>query len=374
MRRANSEATPCPTISVFAYCRILRYARAVGTQVRALIIFNDIRGFTAWSDHHEVASNLGSFIEGFDALLTEHFPSDHFKVKSTGDGAMIVKVLDPQLRGDGIRDLLADALQRILAFETGFDSHCVDFSEVVGQPAQLRVGWGITRGQAWQVGEDFFSANVNKASRICDAARPSGIAVSKPDFPHLPSIEPLAFEEQVRVLPGLDPEPIWLTTAAARNHLPRERLKETPEVHVTGTCIDPSQSPLRILMARRIGKRNLYPKKWEGCGGQLRANESFTEGVRRHFEAEMKMEVEPLEDPHCFYQINEANQPFIPGIRFLCIPRSYPPEPKPSPESHTEFRWVTEDELKALPAKEFIQGWREEVLRLLEQYKKSRSP
>lgn len=340
----------------------------VGKQVSALVIFVDIRGFTAWSDHHEVASHLDDFVEGFERLLEEHFPASTFHAKSTGDGAMLVKELETDLlQGDRLDELLKDALDRIVAFERGFVVQCSRFGERVGQPSELPLGWGITRGHAWRVRNDFYSANVNKAARICDAARPSGIVISKADFPRLPNVNGFVFEEQARVLRGLDLEKVWITSVAARGLSPREQVREMPEVHVAGVCIDQKPS-LRLLLARRAANRELYPGRWEGCGGQLKLNDTFVEGVRRHFRAEMKMDVEPIEDVHCFYTINQANTSLIPGIRFLCA-RVDTAEPAPIPDRHSEIRWITEKDFKALPERELIPGFREEVLLLLKQFK-----
>lgn len=341
----------------------------VGTQVTVLVLFVDIRGFTSWSENNEVASSLDLFIEGFDDLLRASFPHPDFVVKSLGDGDMIVQTIPPNLRGEDLDRLITDALTRALKFEAAFGDLCTTFAESVGQPADLLLGWGITRGHVKEVRGDFYGSNANKAARLCDLARPSGFALSKPDFPRPPKVAGLVFVEQARVLRGLgQPEPVWITTDAARDHLPREKLRETPEVHVTGVCIDHGPSGLKILMARRATGRSLYPDRWEGCGGQLKRNESFSEGVARHFRAEMGIKVDVLEALHCFYAINEANHPFIPGIRFLCKVRG---ERTPTwlTDRHSEVQWISEDELRALPECELIPSWRNEVLELLERYK-----
>jgi ADP-ribose pyrophosphatase YjhB (NUDIX family) len=146
-------------------------------------------------------------------------------------------------------------------------------------------------------------------------------------------------------------------------------LRETPEVHVAGTCItEDEQGRVSLLVARRASERRLYPGKLEGCGGQLRYSETFAEGVRRHFLQEMKLDVEVLEQSHVLYAIREPNEPIIPGIRFLCR-RVGSNEPQSS--NHSELWWLTETQFRRTPAREFVGDLKREVLQLLEIYKRS---
>lgn len=145
--------------------------------------------------------------------------------------------------------------------------------------------------------------------------------------------------------------------------IPREARKETPEVHVAGICVRRLPTGgFELLIARRSQERELYPGLYEGCGGQLTSNETFTDGVMRHFRKEMGIEVEVLEELHCFYEIRLANNPLIPGIRFLCeqvdqrVAKSI---------RHTDIRWVTEDEFRNMPRENFVEDLKAEVLNLL---------
>lgn len=145
---------------------------------------------------------------------------------------------------------------------------------------------------------------------------------------------------------------------------PREQHRESPEVHVSGICVDASTGPRRILIARRAPTRLLYPDCWEGCGGQLRRGETFAQGVARHFHGELGIRVDVLAEPHSFYAITEPGTPTIPGLRFLC--RQVGTErPVVHAAHHSEVQWVSEDELRALPESELIPTWRADVLALL---------
>lgn len=150
--------------------------------------------------------------------------------------------------------------------------------------------------------------------------------------------------------------------------VPRELHRESPEVHVAGMCIDATSKGIRLLLATRAPTRKLFPNLIEGCGGQLRASETFAEGVARHFRLEMGVDVNVLEDFHCFYAIREPNQPTIPGIRFLCeLVRGEPRSP-----NHSEVKWVTEAEFRKMPAERFVGELKREVLGLVERFKRER--
>jgi ADP-ribose pyrophosphatase YjhB (NUDIX family) len=113
-------------------------------------------------------------------------------------------------------------------------------------------------------------------------------------------------------------------------------------------------------------QRGLYPGLLEGCGGQLAASETFAEGVRRHFRLEMGIDVRVLEDFHCFYVIRVPNEKVIPGIRFQCERVG---EEEPQSKNHSEVRWLTETQFRALPGDQFVPALKEQVIQLLDQYK-----
>ena len=81
--------------------------------------------------------------------------------------------------------------------------------------------------------------------------------------------------------------------------------------------------------------------------------------------------VRVLEDFHCFYEIVLPDEPLIPGIRFLSELVAEPPE-KIESANHSEVRWVSESDFRKLPPDEFVGTLKEEVIQLLERYKKSR--
>jgi len=175
---------------------------------------------------------------------------------------------------------------------------------------------------------------------------------------------------QVRRLRGIGEVRVWVSSEIATQFIPREQLRESPEVHIAGTCFE-EEGPgkLRFLFARRSRDRRLFPGKLEGCGGQLRYSETFVDGVRRHFTQELGLDVEVLADFHRFYVIRESNEPVIPGIRFLCRRVG---TNEPSSNNHSELIWLTEKEFHNTPSHDFVDNMKYEVIELVSAYKESR--
>jgi class 3 adenylate cyclase len=340
--------------------------------VNVLLFFVDIRGFTAWSDAVEVSASLNEFVQRFKEIIQAHFPSRAYFLKGLGDGAMIVREVEGEMNAEVARDLLAEALATIETLSGEFKNLCKTFAEKIGHGAPLELGWGIVRGKVKRLGEkkadrDYVGANVNKCARLCDRARPFGLVVDREDFPELPAAARALFFPQTRRVAGLDEVEVWVTKEIATQFITREQMRQHPEVHIAGICVDlGNKRKPRILLARRSADRRLFPNKIEGCGGQLAFSETFAEGVKRHFRLEMQIEVRVLEDFHCFYVIKEPNEPVIPGIRFLC---EQVDDKTPESKNHSRVWWATEAEFRAIPDDEFVGNLKEEVLDLLQRYK-----
>ena len=331
-----------------------------------LVLFTDIRGFTKWSRNPEVFATLGEFVSGFDKILAKQFPKSEHTIKGLGDGAMIVREITGDLKPNQVRELLADTLKRIKATEDTFDTFCRGYGARFGEAANLRLGWGVVRGKAVGVKNDYLGHNLNKAARLCDVARPSGIVIDRTDFPELPPNSFTFAAPQIRKLSGLEDTEVWVTAEIAEKFLIREKLRQTPEVHVAGMCTNPNFHDVRVLLSKRNPGRAFYPGKWEGCGGQLAASETFAEGVVRHFKLEMGIDVTVIEDLHLFYTIELRDQPTIPGIRFAC---EMVGDGTPKSANHTEVKWVPEKELKSMPADDLVPGLKVQFLKLIAAYK-----
>ena len=156
-----------------------------------------------------------------------------------------------------------------------------------------------------------------------------------------------------------------VTNEIATQFIPREKMREAPEIHVAGLCIKIEKGNMMALIARRETNRKLFPGLYEGCGGQLAYSESLSDGVKRHFRLEMGIDVDVIETIHNFYEIKEPNEPLIPGIKFLCIYSAGTPESK----NHSEIRWVNEEELKLITPEEFIPGLKDDFINFIEIYR-----
>ncbi|HJT76197.1 MAG TPA: NUDIX domain-containing protein [Gemmataceae bacterium] len=336
-------------------------------QTFALVLFTDIRGFTNWSEANEVFANLTAFVPQFLELVKGHFPG--CLVKGLGDGAMIVREIEPDLDAAAV---LRETLATMEQMDEGFRVLCRGFADRFGQETDLRLGWGVVRGAVKKIRNDYVGHNVNKAARLCDQARPWGVVIDRDDFPDVTATRRYTFYGQTRRLAGLTRDVnVWVTEEIGSQFITRERLRETPEVHVAGLCIDvSSRKGLLLLLAKRVERRRLFGGLIEGCGGQLARSESFAEGVARHFRLEMGIEVRVLTDIHCFYEIREPNEPLIPGIRFLCERVG---DKDPRSVNHEWVRWVAEKDFRNMPANEFIPGLKDQWIELLDKYKGNRS-
>jgi isopentenyldiphosphate isomerase/class 3 adenylate cyclase len=338
----------------------------VAGDVTVLVLFTDVRGFTKWSEANEVFVNLRDFVDGFMKILRRRFKAPDFEIRPRGDGALLYAAVEPDLSRREVTRLLGRTLTTIRHVEEDFARHCAEFGRRVGHGADLHLGWGVVRGRAIPVDEDLAGHNINKCARLCSEARPYGIIIDRDDFPDLPQVAQ-GFVDQVRILRNVGEVRVWVSPEIASQFVGREHLRETPEVHVAGTCFtEDSAGRIRLLVARRSAERRLFPGLWEGCGGQLRRSETFVSGVRRHFSQELGLDVEVLEGLHCFYSINEPDEPVIPGIRFLCRRVG---SAEPASANHSAFAWVTEEEFREMPAEEFVGELKAEVTALLGRYR-----
>ena len=336
--------------------------------LHATVIFVDIRGFTRWSEDIEAFQYSDGFVNEFYKILNNYF-SDADLLKTLGDGAMIVKKIDESITSDLLVAIIAANIDRIKHVESEFKELCTVFSELHGCETELHLGWGLVRGDVKSLNgnSDFIGANINRCARLCGIARPFGIVIERVDFPHLPHDSHYNFVESERKLEGIIGNvKVWITNEISTQHILRENVIETPEVHVAGLCIRIDGSELKALIAKRNPDRALFPMLYEGCGGQLARSEYFTDGVKRHFRLEMNTEVDVVEHIHKFYEIVVPNEPLIPGIKFLCVYKGGDSKSK----NHSEVIWVSEDELNEISPAQFIPGLKDDFISFISEFKK----
>lgn len=332
-----------------------------------IVIFLDIRGFTKWSESTKSVRYMDSFIGKFYSYIQEKFSG--FYQKKLGDGVMIVQELseEPSLKIAKLN--LKEILVKIKSTDEWFTSFCNQFSQDYALKMDLSLGWGVVRGDVNKIenesDSDYLGADVNRTSRLCGVARPYGVVIDKCSFSELPEEFASDFYEQTYRLKGIsDAVEVYVSESIKEQLTPREEKRETPEVHVAGSCFRKEGEEFEILLAKRSPDRSIYPNLFEGCGGQLSKNEFFTDGVRRHYLKEMGIEVEVKENFHTFYRIDLHEEPLIPGIRFLCEYKKGDPQS----QKHTEIRWVLQSELEKMDESLFPPGFKQQTCELLQKY------
>jgi class 3 adenylate cyclase len=360
-----------PVFRVERY-KVARSARRktppASTRPSAVVIFTDIRGFSRWSEHIDSHESTDLLVSNFQSILRKHF--NGYLIKPLGDGAMMVVEKDFASRTE-VLDALEGIVEAVAAVESEFEELTSQIQIKFGNPTNMTLGWGVTRGHIIKTlaesGADYLGHHINKAARLCEIARPRGMVIDREDFPERPTKYRTPFFEQVRKIEkSREQILVWVSQEINEEFQAREKLRETPEVHVAGVCVRETGVTLEVFLAQRSPKRSLYAEKWEGCGGQLRHSELFHEGVERHYRTEMKLEVHALREiaPE-IYQIGEPDEPRIPGLRFLCLYRSR----EPFLANHTEFRWVSEEKLASMLPEEFPPGLQAQALSLIKKFR-----
>ena len=124
------------------------------TDVYAIVIFVDIRGFTKWSDSVVGNENCSDLVEKFYETIQANFDQlkssketnekiTRFNLKQNGDGAMIILETSSQDSGELIDCIIAT----ISNVNKEFDNICLLLQKITGQETSLKLGWGLTRGK-----------------------------------------------------------------------------------------------------------------------------------------------------------------------------------------------------------------------------------
>jgi class 3 adenylate cyclase len=205
-------------------------AGAAAQPQRRVVVFVDIRGFTRLAAGAGSARWLPAFLhalyEDLDAVAARHGldePGRHH-LKPLGDGAMLL-FAGAQRPAQFLPRLLACVLE----VEARFAARQRRLARARGLRLDGRLGWGVSRGEVLPVegslalgGEapsarqrrrvlDHFGACINRAKRLCDKARPSGICIDQAAFPALPAHPAFPFRRRVlKGVKGIAEElPVW---------------------------------------------------------------------------------------------------------------------------------------------------------------------
>ncbi|MBI2583448.1 MAG: NUDIX domain-containing protein [Candidatus Aenigmarchaeota archaeon] len=100
----------------------------------------------------------------------------------------------------------------------------------------------------------------------------------------------------------------------------------------------------KLLVVKRVASEIMRPNDWEIPGGKNEEGESDGEALRREFIEETQIKVNVKERYHTFHydykgEPAEENDYFVASDSY---------DVKIGPQEHSEFRWVTKDEARAL--------------------------
>jgi 8-oxo-dGTP diphosphatase len=103
----------------------------------------------------------------------------------------------------------------------------------------------------------------------------------------------------------------------------------------------------KLFVAKRADTKSSWPGRYEIIGGHLDPGESLEEGLRREIREEVGADIEIGQLVDAFTYTSQDEQIFKVEVCYLCrFPKGV--EPTLNPDDHSEFRWITEDELPSI--------------------------
>ncbi|HWN11975.1 MAG TPA: hypothetical protein VNO50_22290 [Pyrinomonadaceae bacterium] len=346
----------------------------------AVVVFADLRGFTAWSSMAAVAHHLQPFMADFYSVFEKSLAVDGFTfLKPNGDGVMFVQSTGLDYSK---LDIVLDkfVLETLPSIEYEFEHLAQRYQRIMRCVVPLQLGFGINAGVVYRLnfklsggGEliDFASGTMNCAARLCDIARPAGVVIAAQAFPDWCPPSGQGFElMEVPVRNVSESFPVWMSKSVA-NLFPREGRLVTLEFHVGTVCYDPLQKIL--LLGLRRDDRELYPGLWETGGGQLLREEGIEDAAIRFARAEFGMESQVVREASMVPFRIETPRRTIPGIKVLCQVDSDKYSAYRNEQQHKETRAVALQDLlseASWPEAMLIPGTKGIVQQLVSQYHK----
>ena len=187
-----------------------------GRRVEVVVVFCDLRGFTAFSSRAEPETIIGVLREYYDAL--ERVVSEHGAtlIHFAGDGVMVlvnapVACSDPALRAVNMATAMQESVQKLLAAWRGRENE-------LGFGVGLAMG-PATVGRIGHEGRLHYTAVgnvVNLASRLCVTAEDTQILLDRVAAYEVHAEVPVV-ELEPRVMKGFDkPVPVFAITGRGR--------------------------------------------------------------------------------------------------------------------------------------------------------------
>ena len=92
-----------------------------------------------------------------------------------------------------------------------FKSVCSSFYLKYSLKADLVLGWGFVRGVVKKISNDYVGSNVNKAARLCNVARPTGVVLDAEDFPKIPDIAGVFTKQEIELKGIAGKTKVWVS-------------------------------------------------------------------------------------------------------------------------------------------------------------------
>ena len=345
-----------------------------------LVIFIDIRGFTAWSSKTEVGLHLKPFIQDFYSIFLDELNFDNeFFIKPNGDGVIIVKTVGQNYQT--INTLLENFVSNSIVLIKGlFVNLCAKYKNIMRCNVPLKLGIGINAGLIYEIEfkidgkntiPDYISGTLSLASRLCDLARPEGVVIAADAFPDWHPNPELFYQIcSMRAKSYHEERNVWVSHELSSTHLPREVGNKVLEFHIGTICYEPDKNLL--LLAKRSQKRALFPSLWETCGGHIVEGETLEEAAQRICSVETGLKIKVDLDASITTYLIKHERTSIPGIKFLCLFAYADFKGKYDKRQHTDIKLVPYDEFlndKFWSEKKLIPGAKQDVMNLINRYK-----
>lgn len=149
--------------------------KATGKSEHVIVVNVDVRGFSTFCENVGESANVVLFItEVYKKLLDRYFFEFPF-VKPTGDGLLMVLPYEK----DTLPNLAFTTMKACAAAHNEFGSLCAD-NKMINFDVPGKIGIGVSRGAVSRIIAndrtlDYSGAVLNRASRLMNLARPSGI-------------------------------------------------------------------------------------------------------------------------------------------------------------------------------------------------------
>ena len=101
----------------------------------------------------------------------------------------------------------------------------------------------------------------------------------------------------------------------------------------------------RLLIAKRAETKKFLPDKYELLGGHVEFGESLEAALKRELMEEVKVSIEVEEPFHAFTYLRDNDTDHCVEIDFFARLKPSGQEIKLDPTDHSEYRWITEEEV-----------------------------